>query len=94
VNKINFFFRNYGLIIGGGGVSEDKRLKGKLQNKALYIAMKTFDEEVSENFGNLNPNFFKTYANLIKQMNNYYTVNHQVILEIGMLQLLRRLVTQ
>lgn len=29
VNKINFFCRDYGLYIGGGGVSDDKRSKGK-----------------------------------------------------------------
>jgi hypothetical protein len=56
--------------------------------------LKTFDEEVSENFGNLDPQFFKQYAQLIKFTNSYYTVNHPVIIHIGMLQILRKLITK
>ena len=58
------------------------------------MALKKFDEEVTENFGNLNPEYLKQYAQLIKLMNNYYTVNQQVILQVGMLQTLRKLITK
>ena len=56
----------YGLLIGGGGVSEEKRAKGNKQNKQLSYALKQFDEEVSENFGNLSLGHFKSYGSLIK----------------------------
>jgi hypothetical protein len=45
------FCRHYGLLIGGGGVSEEKRAKGKKQIALLHSELKKFDEEVSENFG-------------------------------------------
>lgn len=59
VSEINKFCRFYGLQIGGGGVSEDKRTKGNKMNKQLLQQLKAFDDEVSENLGNLNPIYLK-----------------------------------
>jgi hypothetical protein len=58
----------YGLLIGGGGISEEKRAKGNKQNKQLSVSLKQFDEEISENFGNLSTNHFKSYSTLIKSI--------------------------
>ena len=68
VSELRMFTRSYGLYNGGGGVSDDFRVKGKQHNKALLNAFKQFDDSVSENFGNLDPNFFKNYTSLIKNI--------------------------
>lgn len=66
VSELRKFCRHYGLLIGGGGISEEKRAKGNKQNKQLSIALKQFDDEISENFGSLSSNHYKSYTNLIK----------------------------
>jgi hypothetical protein len=47
VSDLRKFCRHYGLLIGGGGVSEEKRAKGKKQIALLHSELKRFDEEVS-----------------------------------------------
>ena len=61
VNKTNNFFREYGLYIGGGGISDTKRNLEKVFNKDFYRNLKELDDDLSVNIGNLNPFFQKRY---------------------------------
>ncbi len=94
VSELNKFTRFYGLQIGGGGVSDHKRNQGNKVNKTLLTQIKEFDDEVSENLGNLNSNYLKRYAALIKAVAPLYQTFLPSILQIGKLQLLRKLVTK
>ena len=57
VNRVNSFFRDYGLHIGGGGISENKRAMAKVFNKDFHKNLKELDDELGANIGNLNPTF-------------------------------------
>lgn len=70
VSELRKLTRNYGLWIGGGGVSEEKRIMGNKQNKILINSLKQFDKEISENFGNLTSTHCKSYTNLTKSIQN------------------------
>lgn len=94
VSELNKFCRFYGLQIGGGGISEDKRAKGNKSNKQILQQIKAFDDDVSENYGNLNPMYLKQYAQLIKTIQPLYQTFLPSIIQIGKLQLLRKLVTK
>ena len=85
VNRINQFFRDYGLHIGGGGISESKRATAKVFNKDFHKNLKELDDDLSNNIGNLNPGFQKRYKVLTSQMTNFYNTCSQVILQIGQL---------
>jgi len=66
VSELRKFCRNYGLLVGGGGISEEKRTKGGKQSKMMMAEIAKFDVEISENFGSLNPNHYKRYSDLLK----------------------------
>mmetsp|Transcript_36878 Transcript_36878/g.35601 ORF Transcript_36878/g.35601 Transcript_36878/m.35601 type:complete len:432 (+) Transcript_36878:1676-2971(+) len=68
VSELKKFQRNYGLYIGGGGISEEKRAKGKKQVHQLIQELARFDAEVSKNFGSLTPHYAKRYGELTKQI--------------------------
>lgn len=94
VSEINKFCRFYGLQIGGGGISEEMRTKGNKVNRQILQSIRSFDDDVSENLGNLNPIYLKQYSILIKNIAPLYQTFLPQIIQIGKLQLLRKLVTK
>ncbi len=68
VSELRKFCRNFGLLIGGGGVSEEKRAKGKKQIAMLHSELAKFDQEVSQNFGSLHAGYVKRYGDLMKMI--------------------------
>jgi len=93
-SELRLLCRTYGLLIGGGGVTEDKRIKGKQHNKVLLGALKQFDETVSANFGNLDIQFVKQYGYLIKNIQPIASTFLPKLIRIGKLQLLRKLLVR
>lgn len=63
-------------------------------NRQLLNQIKQFDDSVSENFGNLDPGQLRMYGNLIKNIQPMYQAFAQSLLQIGRLQLLRKLITK
>ena len=58
VNRTNQFFRDYGLQIGGGGISDNKRnMTSKVLKQDFYKNLKELDDNLNLNIGNLNPVF-------------------------------------
>ena len=94
VSETRKFQREYGYIIGGGTVSEEKRAKGKKHNLQLMKDLAQFDAIVSPNFDQLNANAVNRYKMLIKQMANNSNQFIPMIVKIGKLQLLRKLVVR
>ncbi len=92
VNRINDFFSIYGLLIGGGGVSQKKKDVGKVFNKDFYKNLGDMDNMLSMSLGQLNPDFLKNYKTLKQQMSTNYNSFMKPLLEIGQLQILRKLV--
>lgn len=72
VNRTNQFFRDYGLHIGGGGISENKRNMAKVFKQDFYKNLKELDDDLNFNIGNLNPVFQKRYKLLAQQMGPFY----------------------
>ena len=66
----------------------------KVFNKDFHKNLKELDDELSANLGNLNPAFQKKYKLLTSQMTNFYNNCSQMILQIGQLQILRKLITK
>lgn len=61
VNRVNQFMRDYGLSIGGGGISENKRATGKKFNADLFRKLAETEQELGSNLGRLDLGFQKTY---------------------------------
>lgn len=53
-----------------------------------------FDKEVSENFGRLDPNYIRTYGTLAREMNKISTLLYPHVIQLGKLQLLRKLIVR
>ena len=94
VSNLRKLCRHYGLLIGGGGITEEKRMKGNKQNKLLHHELEKFDKEVSENFGQLSTMQFKKYTELLKLFSNIQQIFLPIFIQLGKLQLLRKLITK
>lgn len=70
------------------------RTKGNKVNKQFLQSIRVFDDDISENLGNLNPIYLKQYSVLIKAIQPLYQTFLPSIIQIGKLQLLRKLVTK
>lgn len=55
ISQTKQFQRQYGLTVGGGAVSEEHKLKGKLFNEQVKDLLVEFDRGVSTNFQAVNP---------------------------------------
>jgi len=75
-------------------VTQKKRDLGKVYNKEFSKTMQEFDGFLSSNLGNLNPDFLKNYKNMKQQMATNYLAFTKPLVEIGQLQILRKLVCQ
>ena len=66
VSETKKFQREYGLIIGGGTVSDEHRLKGRKHDPKLAQALREFDQQTSGNFQALQPQQARAYQGLAR----------------------------
>lgn len=67
-------------------------MKAKKQQINFVQPMRQFDRVVSANFGSLNPNFIKEYGKLALEMGKISQVFIPHVIQLGKLQLMRRLI--
>jgi len=75
-------------------VTQKKRELGKVFNKDFYKNLQELDGVLGSNLGNLNPEFLKNYKVVKQQMATNYNAFTKPLIEIGQLQILRKLVCQ
>lgn len=66
VAEIRSLYKEYGLVIGGGSVTQKLKEKARRENKQLIDGLAMFEETLNGNFENLSLNNMKSYTNLIK----------------------------
>ena len=96
VSELRHFYRDYGLLIGGGNISKEVQEKFfKKENKILVEKLIQADEQIGGNYESLSGENVQTYINLSKvippQISQKFNESLQ---KIGKLQLLRKLVTR
>jgi WASH complex subunit strumpellin len=91
VNEVKTFIREYGMMIGGGGITEKMTSKSGTKLDGLINNLRQFQKHIHD-FHIATESQFKGYQALLESFKPIYSTLISSLLSIGQLQLIRRIV--
>lgn len=91
VNETKQFIRDYGMMIGGGGITKEMSTRSGSKNANLVNSLKIFQKSIFD-FYTATESQYKAYQTLMESFKPVYTKLIDTLLNLGQLQLIRRIV--